>query len=94
MKMKRVLQGLFLMLSVFGIIICASGQTDLLIDDRAVSKPIAEQGAKVFKMPAEDAGDMDTPLYETMPHVEGDGTITVLPKFSQEESSMIPAEEG
>lgn len=92
--MKRVLQGLFLMLSVFGIIICASGQTDLLIDNKAVSKPIAEQGAKVFKMPAEDAGDMDTPLYETMPHVEGDGTITVLPKFSQEESSMIPAEEG
>lgn len=92
--MKRVLQGLFLMLSVFGIIICASGQTDLLIDDRAVSKSIVEQGAKVFKMPAEDAGNMDTPLYETMPHVEGDGTITVLPKFSQEESSMIPAEEG
>jgi hypothetical protein len=94
MKMKKILQGLIMALSVVGIIFCASGQTDLLIDDRAVSKPMAEQGAKVFKIPAEDAGDMDTPLYETMPHVEGDGTITVLPKFSQEESSIIPAEEG
>ena len=92
--MKKILQGLFLMLSVFGIIICASGQTDLLIDDRAVSKSMAEQGAKVFKIPAGDAGDMDTSLYETMPYVEGDGTITVLPKFSQEESSVIPVEEG